>query len=65
MLIVEFMDLLFTNTASEELRTFLSLVICEKLQLIINYFVDYDLDSKGVTNFAYFMEEEFKEKFEG
>ena len=65
MLMIEFLELVFTNTTSEELRTFVSMIVFEKLQLLINFFVDFDLDSKGVTNFAYFMEEEFKDKFEG
>ena len=65
MLVVELLELLHAHTTSDELRAFVSLLVFERLQLIINYFVEYDLDTKGVTNFAYFMEEEFKEKFEG
>ena len=63
-LIVEFYELILTSVTSPSFKAFLLSFLFEKLQQILNYFIEYNLDSKGIANLAYYLEEEFKDKFE-
>jgi hypothetical protein len=62
-LTIDFLDLLLMG-ATPAFRSFLEGILCLKLGTILNYFIEYDLDTKGISSLSYFLEEEFKDKFE-
>ena len=63
-LIIDFYELVLSSVSEASFKGFLLSFLFEKLQQILNYFIEYDLDSKGIANLAYYLEEEFKDKFE-
>lgn len=62
-LAIEFLDQLL-QAATPSFRAFLEGVVCEKLAAMVTYFIEFDLDTKGISSLSYFLEEEFKDKFE-
>lgn len=52
------------SVATPGLRSFLEGLLCQRLRTIVEYFIEYDLDTKGISSLAFFLEEEFKDKFE-
>lgn len=64
LLILDLIQEIHKSAESQSFKKFLDSLFIKKLDLILNYFIEYDLDSKGIANLAYYLEEEFKERFE-
>lgn len=64
LLIIDFFDGLLTAVQTPAFRAFLEQLLLERLAVVLNYFIEYDLDTKGIANLSYYLEEEFKDKFE-
>lgn len=63
-LIFEFFEAMYQAIEDPKFKSFLNSLFLDKIRHIASYFIEYDLDSKGIANLAYYLEEEFKEKFE-
>ena len=62
LLIFNFLELVYTKTSNIQIKQILFTSYKFKLEKLINYFIEFDLDSKGITNLAFYCEEEFFEK---
>jgi hypothetical protein len=61
LLILKFIELLSKKGSSQLLRGLIHKLYRKKLEMLIEYFIEFDLDSKGITNLAFYSEEEFIE----
>lgn len=64
LLILDLFEGLLTTVQTPTFRAYLEQLLCERLAVVLNYFIEYDLDTKGIANLSYYLEEEFKDKFE-
>jgi hypothetical protein len=61
LLIFKLIDLLYQKSTSQRLKSLIQDFYKKKLDTLIDYFIEFDLDSKGITNLAFYSEEEFLE----
>jgi len=61
LLILKFIELLYQKSTSQRLQRIIQDFYRKKLDSLIDYFIEFDLDSKGITNLAFYSEEEFIE----
>ena len=61
LLAFQFLETLFRRTQVAEFRELLTRLYKERLVQLIDYLVEFDLDSKGITNLAFYCEEEYTE----